>query len=216
MKRIAIAVASLFTVIGTSAYAAYDRYGNYYEPNDYRSSDFRDAARVIESRPVYAATGSSDECWNMRTRRYEPRPDTSNRVGGGAAIGAVAGGVLGHQVGSGSGNTAATIGGALLGGLIGNKVENDRREDRASADFDMNRCRTVSARNGETLQGYDVRYVYRGQEYTARMASDPGRRLLLGRDIRDDGTPYDVARFNCDTVDPINRPGWCDQEGQGG
>jgi hypothetical protein len=25
------------------------------------------------------------------------------------------------------------------------------------------------------------------------MASDPGRRLVLGRDIRDDGTPYDYV-----------------------
>lgn len=194
MKRIAIAVASVFTVIGTSAFAAYDRNGNYYEPSDYRSSEFRDdTARVLESRPVYTAAGSSDECWNTRTGRYEARPDTGNRVGAGAAVGAVAGGVLGHQVGSGRGNTAATIGGALLGGIIGNKVENDRRDDRATSDFDMNRCRTVSASNGDTLQGYDVRYTYRGQEYTARMASDPGRRLVVGRDIRDDGTPYDYV-----------------------
>jgi uncharacterized protein YcfJ len=192
-KQIVIAVASLFTAIGSSAYAAYDRNGNYYEPSDYRSSEYRnDSARVIESRPVYTAAGS-DECFNNRTGRYEPRPDADKRVGGGAAIGAVAGGVLGHQVGSGHGNTAATIGGALLGGILGNKVENDRREDRATADFDMNRCRTVSASNGQTLEGYDVRYTYRGQEYTARMASDPGRRLVLGRDIRDDGTPYDYV-----------------------
>ena len=193
MKRVAIAVASLFTVIGPAAHAAYDRYGNYYEPSDYRSSDHRDSVRVIESRPVYAAAGSSDECWNNRTGRYEARPDTGNRVGAGAAVGAVAGGVLGHQVGSGNGNTAATIGGALLGGIIGNKVENDRREDRATSDFDMNRCRAATASNSDTLQGYDVRYAYRGQEYTARMASDPRRRLVLGRDIRDDGTPYDYV-----------------------
>jgi uncharacterized protein YcfJ len=192
MKRLAIAVASLFTVVGTSAFAAYDRNGNYYEPSDYRSSDFRDTARVIESQPVYAAT-SGEECWNTRTGRYESRPDSGNRVGAGAAVGAVAGGVLGHQVGSGHGNTAATIGGALLGGILGNKLENDRREDRATSDFDMNRCRTVSASNGNVLQGYDVRYSYRGQEYTARMASDPGRRLVVGRDIRDDGTPYDYV-----------------------
>ena len=192
-KQITIAVASLFTVIGSSAYAAYDRNGNYYEPSDYRSSEVRnDNARVIESRPVYAAAGA-DECFNNRSGRYEPRPDTSKHVGAGAAVGAVAGGVLGHQVGSGNGNTAATIGGALLGGIIGNKVQNDRREDDAHEEFDMNRCRTVSAGNGNTLQGYDVRYSYDGKEYTARMASDPGRRLVLGRDIRDDGTPYDYA-----------------------
>jgi len=139
MKRLAIAVASLFTVIG--AQAAYDRNGNYYEPSDYRSSEYRDAARVIESRPVYVEN-SVEEC--------SPR----NRG-----------------------------------------------------------CRTVR-RN--TLEGYDVRYSYRGQEYTTRMPSDPGRRLILGRDIRDDGTPNAAMTSYCSTVDPINRPGWCDSEGQGG
>jgi uncharacterized protein YcfJ len=170
---VAIAVASLFTMIAPAANAAYDRYGNYYEPSDYRSSDFRDSARVIESNPVYLSADTRE-------------------VGAGAAVGAVAGGVLGHQVGSGRGNDAATIGGALLGGLIGHQVEKERREDRSAEGFDMNNCRTVAS-TGESLQGYDVRYVYRGNEYTARMASDPGRRLVLGRDVRDDGTPYDYV-----------------------
>ena len=191
MKTVAIAVASLFTVIAPAAHAAYDRYGNYYDP-DADAPRYGDTARVIESRPVYASASGREECYNTRTGRYEDRPDTKNRVGAGAAVGAIAGGVIGHQVGSGRGNDAATIGGALLGGLIGNKVENDRREDRATSDFDLNNCRTVAA-GDNSLQGYDVRYVYNGQEYTARMASDPGRRLVLGRDIRDDGTPYDYV-----------------------
>jgi uncharacterized protein YcfJ len=200
MKKIAFAVASLFTVLAPAANAAYDRYGNYYEPNVYRSSDFRDSPRVIDSRPVYASSGA-DECFNTRTGRYESRPDGSNRVGAGTAIGAVAGGVIGHQVGSGHGNDAATVGGALLGGLIGHQVEKDRRDDRANSDFDLNNCRTVAAR-GNSLQGYDVRYAYNGQEYTARMASDPGRRLVLGRDIREDGTPYDYVAGAPTAYDP--------------
>ena len=190
MKTAALAVASLFAAMAPAAHAAYDRYGNYYEPSDYRSPEFRDSARVIESRPVYVAAGSRDECWNTRTGRFEVPPERSSRVGAGAAIGAIAGGVLGHQVGSGRGNDAATVGGALLGGLIGHQVEKDRRDD--NPDFDMGRCRTVAS-SDNSLQGYDVRYVYNGQEYTARMASDPGRRLMPGRDIRDDGTPYDYT-----------------------
>src|SRR5437016_184012 len=126
---VAIAVASLFTVIAPAAHAAYDRYGNYYDSGD---RDYRGSAQVIESRPVYSSADSRQECFNTRTSRYEERPDVKNRVGAGTAIGAVAGGVIGHQVGSGRGNDVATIGGALLGGLIGNRVENDRREDRAS------------------------------------------------------------------------------------
>jgi uncharacterized protein YcfJ len=200
MKCVAIAVASLFTVIAPAAHAAYDRYGNYYDPSA-DNPRYQDTARVIESHPVYASGSGREECYNTRSGRYEDRPDTRNRVGAGAAVGAIAGGVLGHQVGSGRGNDAATIGGALLGGLIGNKVENDRREDRASSDFDLNNCRTVAAR-GNSLQGYDVRYAYNGQEYTARMASDPGRRLVLGRDIREDGTPYDYVAGAPTAYDP--------------
>src|SRR5690348_6881004 len=128
-KQLALAVASLFTVIAPAAHAAHDRYGNYYEPRDYRSSDYRDdTARVIESRPVYSR-----------------------------------------------------------------------------------------GRYGDRLEGYDVRYVYRGQEYTTRMKSDPGRRLVIGRDLPADAPATSVANsYECRTVDPINRPGWCDSDGQGG
>ncbi|HUQ27095.1 MAG TPA: glycine zipper 2TM domain-containing protein [Usitatibacter sp.] len=150
MKSIAIAVASLFTVIAPAANAAYDRNGNYYEPDarEYRSSDFRDR----EARPAYAAE-SREECWNTRNGRFESRPESSNRVGAGTAVGAVAGGVLGHQVGSGRGNDAATVGGALIGGLIGHQVEKDKREDRSTEGFDMSRCRTVA-----TNESYDSRW----------------------------------------------------------
>jgi uncharacterized protein YcfJ len=146
MKHVAIAVASLVTVIAPAANAAYDRNGNYYEP-DQRAYDYREAP------PGYTAE-TRDECWNTRTRRFENRPESSNRVGGGTAIGAVAGGVLGHQVGSGRGNDAATVGGALIGGLIGHEVEKDRREDAANSDFDMNRCRTVTSNGNTTYQSW--------------------------------------------------------------
>jgi len=156
--------------------AAHAAYDRY--GNYYDSSDYRDTARVIDTHPVYANAGG-DECWNNRTGRYEARPSTSNRVGAGAAVGAIAGGVL------------------------GNKIESDRREDQANADFDLNNCRQV-AYNGQTLEGYDVRYSYRGQEYVARMNSDPGNRLVLGRDIREDGTPYDFVANS--TYNVYNEP----------
>ena len=190
MKNVAIAVASLFTVIAPAAHAAYDRYGNYYEPRDeYRSGDYRDNyARVLDSRPVYAE--NRQECWNNRHNRYEARAEEhDNHVGAGTALGAVAGGVIGHQVGSGRGNDAATVGGALLGGLIGHNVEKNRRDDD-NPDVDLNNCRTVAGRD---LVGYDVHYAYNGNEYRTRMNADPGRRLVIGRDVNEDGTPFDVA-----------------------
>jgi len=179
MKRLTIAVASLFTVIAPIAHAAYDRDGNYYDPRDYRGQ----SARVIESHPVREAANTREECWNPRAGHYEERRDGHTSIGKGAAIGAVAGGVIGHQFDSGAGTAA----GAILGGVLGHQIE---RQENKQDDLDYSRCRTVASGDSAII-GYDVRYSYNGQEYTTRMAQAPGRRLRLGDDIRLDGTPYD-------------------------
>ena len=41
---------------------------------------------------------------------------------------------------------------------------------------DVQRCRTVEAAT-DTIQGYDVRYLYHGREYTTRLSYDPGTRI---------------------------------------
>ena len=198
MKRVAFAVASLFTVAAPLAQAAYDRNGNYYEPNQYdqqrqyeqqRLNDQRaETARVIESRPVYASGGDrKEECWNARAGHFEERRDTSDSTKNGTIAGAVVGGVVGHQFDNGS--TGATLGGALLGGLLGNKIDKDHNSNEQN-DLDLSRCRMVSGDRGE-LQGYDVRYRYRGQEYNTRMKNDPGRALVVGENIKGDGSPFD-------------------------
>jgi uncharacterized protein YcfJ len=198
MKKLAIALATIFTVAAPAAHAAYDRYGNYYEPsqpyynNSYDSAPMsraerQDYARVIDSRPVYADSGRREECWNPRAGHYEERRDGGHHtVNGGTVAGAVVGGVVGHQFDHGS--AGATIGGALLGGLIGNQVNKERDSNRQD-DLDYSRCRVI-AEGGRNLQGYDVRYVYQGQEYTARMDHPPPRRLRVGADIREDGAPF--------------------------
>ena len=112
MKTVAIAVASFFTTLAPGAFAQ-TYYGENYRDN-YRYDRGRDAARVIESRPVYETANTKEECWNPRA-----------------------------------------------------------------------------------VQCYDVRYEYAGREYTTRMSRDPGRRLVLGDDVRSDGTPYDsVASYS--------------------
>ena len=177
MKKLAFAIGSICTALAPAAF------GQYY-------GDRRDSARVIESRPVYEASNARQECWNPRAGHYEEvRAQEKTDIGKGAAIGAVTGGVIGHQVGSGSGNTAATVGGALLGGLLGHQVE--RRNDRDDQpDLDRSRCRVVGGGDSGAVLGYDVRYEVDGREYVTRMNSDPGRRLVLGRDVNRDGTPY--------------------------
>jgi uncharacterized protein YcfJ len=202
MKKIAIAVATLFTAAAPAAFADHDastssRYTNTYDvtpgysARDYRNERrYRDNARVIESRPLYAAGNAREECWNARAGHYEElRGNHDTRVGKGAAIGAIVGGVAGHQVGSGNGNTAATAGGALLGGLLGHQLQK-RNDADEQTDLDRSKCRVI-ADNGAQPLGYDVRYEYQGREYVTRMDREPGQTLRVGRDIRDDGTPLD-------------------------
>lgn len=171
----ALAVAAVFTALVPAAYG-----------QDYRYRDYRDAdtARVINSTPVYESANVREECWNPRARVYEERRGASHDSrNAGTAIGAIAGGVLGHQVGSGHGNDAATVGGAILGGIIGNQIGR-QHDNNEQTDLDLSRCRRIGGNTGNIL-GYDVRYVYRGQEYNTRLASDPGRRIR----VNPDGSP---------------------------
>jgi uncharacterized protein YcfJ len=163
--------------------------------NDYRDSrdaDWRDRSRgdvaqVIDTQPI-ASTEQREECWNPGAGHYEEvrGPEKARVVSKDTAIGAVAGGVIGHQVDSGA---AGTIGGALLGGLAGHAYEQHQNNKDTQGDLDRSRCRVISD-SGNGVQGYDVRYRYRGQEYVARMDHDPGPTLLVGRDIDDNGQPY--------------------------
>lgn len=193
MKKIAIAVASIFTAIAPAAFAqAWQAPQDpYYQSRDQNRGDRgerRDFARVIDSRPVQTAAGRQ-ECFNPRAGVYEEvRDENRTNIGKGAAIGAVAGGVLGHQVDTGTGTAA----GAILGGILGHHLER-RNERNEQNDLDFSRCR-VMAGSDAGREGYEVRYEYDGQEYVTFMDHDPGRRLRVGQDIAGDGSPL-VSRY---------------------
>jgi uncharacterized protein YcfJ len=195
MKKSALAVAAAFTALVPAAYG-----------QDYRYRDSSgDTARVISSTPVYETVGAREECWNPRARVYEERREGGrDSLANGTILGALAGGVLGHQVDSGTGGT---LGGAILGGIIGNQIDRQHNSNDQS-DLDLSRCRRIAGTTGN-IQGYDVRYVYRGQEYQTRLSHDPGRRLRLGDDIRSDGTPRElVSSYSSPGYAPVYEPGW--------
>ena len=169
------------------------------------AESFTDNARVVNVRPLTERIPvSREECWNDHQRGYEERrvvrSDTGAAIGPGTVLGAIVGGVVGHQVGSGRGNSAATAAGAVVGGLVGNQVDRSNagppREtvevERVPVDRNVERCRTVNETR-EANVGFDVRYEYRGREFTTRMPFAPGERLM----VRVDVTP----------IEPPPRPG---------
>jgi uncharacterized protein YcfJ len=87
----------------------------------------------------------------------------------GAVLGGVIGGVLGHQIGGGSGRDVATALGAIGGAAIGANTHRGRT-------YEVQRCETVHA--GQ-VSYWDVSYVFRGREYRAQLAFDPGRSITV-------------------------------------
>ena len=159
------------------------------------ADSFGDNARVISVRPVHDRIPvAREECWNDHVRGYEERSvtrsDTGAAIGPGTVLGAVVGGVIGHQMGSSSGGRdRGTAAGAIVGGLLGNQVDRDnngppRTEvERVPVDHDVQRCRTVNEVR-EAIVGFDVRYDYRGRQFTTRMPYDPGRTLKVRVDVQ--------------------------------
>jgi uncharacterized protein YcfJ len=166
------------------------------------AESFTDNARVVSIRPVTERIPvSREECWNDRQRGYEERrvtrSDTGAAIGAGTVLGAVVGGVIGHQFGNSSGGRdRGTAAGAIVGGLVGNQVDRGNagpsREtvevERVPVERNVERCRTVDEVREATV-GFDVRYDYRGRQFTTRLPYDPGQRLQ----VRVDVTPVEPA-----------------------
>jgi uncharacterized protein YcfJ len=92
----------------------------------------------------------------------------------GAIVGGLAGGALGNQVGQGRGRTAATIGGVVLGALAGNNVEGNMNQLPAPHEETVivPICHTRYLKKS-VITGYDVGYVYNGQQGSTFMKSAP-------------------------------------------
>lgn len=170
-----------------------DRDAQDWRDRDARDRNYRDdnVAQVVDVQPV-AGSGQREECWNTHTNAYEEvrGPDKAKILSKDTAIGAIAGGIIGHQFSSGA---VGTLGGAALGGLAGHAYEQHQDNQQTQDDLDRSRCRVVA---DASSRDYDVRYRYHGQEYVARMDHQPGPTLVPGRDIDDDGHPYQAGTWN--------------------
>lgn len=95
-------------------------------------------------------------------------------------IGGIIGGLVGNNIGSGSGRDAARIVGALTGAAIANDIAQERQQVIVTPTWvpASTRCSTrQSIRTEERLDGYIVKYEYRGIQYTTSMQEHPGTQI---------------------------------------
>ena len=157
MKHIALAALLATTAVAAQAHTYFDN------------------ARVSNVEPRYENVRvPRQECSNRWVS--EPREPRRNdgREYGGAILGGVAGAVLGHQVGGGHGRDAATAIGAVLGAFTGDRLANRGRWDEPEqATREVTSCRDVEDVQSR-INGYQVTYEYRGQQFTTLMNENPG------------------------------------------
>ena len=139
---------------------------------------------VIEKRPVYQIVEISEpmeQCWEEEfvIYRYPSRSASRTPV----LVSTIIGGALGNAVGNGKNNKQiGAVVGALLGHSIGRDIVSDRNRSRnAVRDYEtVQRCETAYEQfEEERLVGYQVTYLYNGEEYSVRTDSDPGNRIRL-------------------------------------
>ena len=114
-----------------------------------------------------------ERCEVVRKARY--RYDDHHGVSPvGSIVGGVLGGLVGNQFGGGNGKTALTAVGAVVGATIGNRAAHRRAHGPAYYE-PVERCRTVTEHEVvQEVTGYDVTYVYNGQEFVKRSRVRPG------------------------------------------
>lgn len=141
-----------------------------------------ETAPVLESRPIYEVVEVSapqEQCWEeaVAIDRYSSRRDSSTPV----LVSTVIGGAIGNAVGNGKSNKRI---GAVLGAMLGHSIGRDIIRQNEQADIrgyqTVQRCETVYQQHEEErLVGYQVTYLYNGEEHSIRTNSDPGEQIRL-------------------------------------
>jgi len=179
-----------------------------------QSNQFTEYARVVNVVPIYKRVSYQQpkrECWieeQQHVIRYEgqnkKRRHNSHSTGD-VLIGGVIGGVIGNQLSrksSSGARTGATVAGAIIGSALAgesnhrnNRNKRHRRHsNKRHYQYDrqpvyetrpVKRCEnTTETHYKERLQGYDVTYRYRGENFITRMKRDPGDRIKVQVSVR--------------------------------
>ncbi|MBL4572011.1 MAG: glycine zipper 2TM domain-containing protein [Gammaproteobacteria bacterium] len=141
-----------------------------------------ETASVVESRAVYEVVEIStpqEQCWEEEV--VVDRRGTDNRSNTPVVLSTILGGAIGNAVGHNKSNRRI---GAVLGAVLGHSIGRDimRRNERPSIrEYQtVKRCETIYQQHEEErLIGYQVTYLYNGQEYSVRTNTDPGDEIRV-------------------------------------
>lgn len=126
--------------------------------------------QVISVKPHYVTTMVPYRSCRQVQQVYYAQP-YNYAPGAGAVLGGVTGGFIGNQFGHGRGRAAATVAGAVIGAVSGNAIEQNIYQPRPYASYS-----TICSKHYAkkiVQKGYEVTYVYNGQQNTAIMANPP-------------------------------------------
>ena len=141
---------------------------------------------VVSAHPVYQLA----QIETPQERCVEERVlvDRAKRQSSGTPIivSTIIGGAIGNAVGN---NKSSKRVGAVLGAVLGNSVGRDIARQSQSSDTRqyqiVERCETVFvSHEEERLLGYDVIYLFNEQQYSVRMAQDPGSQMKVRVDVQ--------------------------------
>jgi uncharacterized protein YcfJ len=141
---------------------------------------------VVSAQPVYQLA----QIETPQERCVEERilVDRARRQSSGTPIivSTIIGGAIGNAVGN---NKSSKRVGAVLGAVLGNSVGRDIARQSQSPDTRhyqiVERCETVFvSHEEERLLGYDVTYLFNEQQYSVRMAQNPGSQMKVRVDVQ--------------------------------
>jgi len=125
-------------------------------------------AQIVKVQPHYVfKTIAYRDCRSVAETAVQPAAEPT---GAGALIGGVAGAAAGTAV-RGNGQTAAIVGGALLGALAGHAIEGGTQHPETYTVYKPV-CTTRYAKKS-SKSGYEVTYIYNGQERVTIMQIQP-------------------------------------------
>ena len=139
-------------------------------------------AKVIDVQPIMRIIEQrtpQQECWNEQVPYRKERVNKRNSHTG-AILGTIIGGAIGHNISHHK--NAGTIFGAVIGASVGQGLTNQGHSRRDSRVYYENqrRCQTSQHVNyQEKLLGYDVWYIYQGNEYKTQMDHHPGKKIRI-------------------------------------